>query len=172
FQHLRERASPDVQERQRKRVDARVVVAPVLPRLFRPTLGTVEAVGPVGLAPERPFPAAGLIQELMPGDARVVGRLERGVVHVLARRVLEPDRGPRARGWSVPSHPRVRGSRVSERRRAPQRATRGKGRSGCESGALDSSRPPETAAILLPEPGFVVDLHDSMETNEKVPGAG
>ena len=81
LEHLRQRLAPEVERGERQHVHARVVVLVDRAGLVAwPRLPLVELVGrpvgPVGLAPERALPVAGLPQQVVPGDGAVVRRVE------------------------------------------------------------------------------------------------
>src|SRR5690606_24330349 len=72
LQDLGERPAPDAEEGQGGAVHAHVVVLPEGAGRLELAVLAAAPVGPVGLAPEGPFPLAGLLEEHAPGDRRVV----------------------------------------------------------------------------------------------------
>ena len=99
FQHLRHRPTPHIERRERERVNAYRCIC----RPFRRSAATLaippvsgRPVRPVGLAPQRPFPVAGLTQQVVPGDVVVV-RGRKQVDQVGVRNTLGSF--PSARGY-------------------------------------------------------------------------
>jgi len=93
---LLEGATPDLKDRVGEQVDADVVVLPggagfgvlALDVLLEgDVLG--RAICPVWLAPQRPFPVAGLAQEVVPGDAAVVPGSEVLAGDVVLHQIVE-----------------------------------------------------------------------------------
>src|SRR5260221_3774211 len=87
---VRQRAAKEPQEREADAVDANVVVFPETPwRLQLPGLALAAAalehevavaIDDVGLAPQRALPFGGLLQEMVPGDPRIVRRGEAAII--------------------------------------------------------------------------------------------
>src|SRR5579863_1522844 len=87
-------------KRHRQAVDPHIVVFPEAARRLqvamrslaaarRPAADAAVAVDQVGLAPQLALPFRGLLQQVAPGDAVVVRRLEAAVVDAAADRLVE-----------------------------------------------------------------------------------